>query len=153
MPLKSEKLRNIFRSVFGVCSTIIVTTAKSYSFYLHFQDFLYWRKSFTIINFITLSLHIDRYIDIHIYVYLYVWTYIHTHTHIILLVCHVPGLQCRGHSELKVFQPYLEARIPMPSSPVVLQIRLSVAPESYKCNNYPPYSWFRLYHNIIPFLL
>lgn len=153
MPLKSEKLRNIFRSVFGVCSTIIVTTAKSYSFYLHFQDFLYWRKSFTIINFITLSLHIDRYIDIHIYVYLYVWTYIHTHTHTILLVCHVPGLQCRGHSELKVFQPYLEARIPMPSSPVVLQIRLSVAPESYKCNNYPPYSWFRLYHNIIPFLL
>lgn len=153
MPLKSEKLRNIFRSVFGVCSTIIVTTAKSYSFYLHFQDFLYWRKSFTIINFITLSLRIDRYIDIHIYVYLYVWTYIHTHTHIILLVCHVPGLQCRGHSELKVFQPYLEARIPMPSSPVVLQIRLSVAPESYKCNNYPPYSWFRLYHNIIPFLL
>lgn len=153
MPLKSEKLRNIFRSVFGVCSTIIVTTAKSYSFYLHFQDFLYWRKSFTIINFITLSLHIDRYIDIHIYVYLYVWTYIHTHTHIILLVCHVPGLQCRGHSELKVFQPYLEARIPMPFSPVVLQIRLSVAPESYKCNNYPPYSWFRLYHNIIPFLL
>lgn len=153
MPLKSEKLRNIFRSVFGVSSTIIVTTAKSYSFYLHFQDFLYWRKSFTIINFITLSLHIDRYIDIHIYVYLYVWTYIHTHTHIILLVCHVPGLQCRGHSELKVFQPYLEARIPMPSSPVVLQIRLSVAPESYKCNNYPPYSWFRLYHNIIPFLL
>lgn len=153
MPLKFEKLRNIFRSVFGVCSTIIVTTAKSYSFYLHFQDFLYWRKSFTIINFITLSLHIDRYIDIHIYVYLYVWTYIHTHTHIILLVCHVPGLQCRGHSELKVFQPYLEARIPMPSSPVVLQIRLSVAPESYKCNNYPPYSWFRLYHNIIPFLL
>lgn len=153
MPLKSEKLRNIFRSVFGVCSTIIVTTAKSYSFYLHFQDFLYWRKSFTIINFITLSLHIDRYIDIHIYVYLYVWTYIHTHTHIILLVCHVPGLQCRGHSELKVFQPQLEARIPMPSSPVVLQIRLSVAPESYKCNNYPPYSWFRLYHNIIPFLL
>lgn len=153
MPLKSEKLRNIFRSVFGVCSTIIVTTAKSYSFYLHFQDFLYWRKSFTIINFITLSLHIDRYIDIHIYVYLYVCTYIYTHTHIILLVCHVPGLQCRGHSELKVFQPYLEARIPMPSSPVVLQIRLSVAPESYKCNNYPPYSWFRLYHNIIPFLL
>lgn len=153
MPLKSEKLRNIFRSVFGVCSTIIVTTAKSYSFYLHFQDFLYWRKSFTIINFITLSLHIDRYIDIHIYVYLYVWTYIHTHTHIILLVCHVTGLQYRGHSELKVFQPYLEARIPMPSSPVVLQIRLSVAPESYKCNNYPPYSWFRLYHNIIPFLL
>lgn len=153
MPLKFEKLRNIFRSVFGVCSTIIVTTAKSYSFYLHFQDFLYWRKSFTIINFITLSFHIDRYIDIHIYVYLYVWTYIHTHTHIILLVCHVPGLQCRGHSELKVFQPYLEARIPMPSSPVVLQIRLSVAPESYKCNNYPPYSWFRLYHNIIPFLL
>ena len=153
MPLKSEKLRNIFRSVFGVCSTIIVTTAKSYSFYLHFEVFLYWRKSFTIINFMTLSLHIDRYIDIHIYVYLYVWTYIHTHTHIILLVCHVPGLQCRGHSELKVFQPYLEARIPMPSSPVVLQIRLSVAPESYKCNNYPPYSWFRLYHNIIPFLL
>lgn len=153
MPLKFEKLRNIFRSVFGVCSTIIVTTAKSYSFYLHFQDFLYWRKSFTIINFITLSLHIDRYIDIHIYVYLYVCTYIYTHTHIILLVCHVPGLQCRGHSELKVFQPYLEARIPMPSSPVVLQIRLSVAPESYKCNNYPPYSWFRLYHNIIPFLL
>lgn len=82
-----------------------------------------------------------------------IYTHTHTHAHIILLVCHVPGLQCRGHSELKVFQPYLEARIPMPSSPVVLQIRLSVAPESYKCNNYPPYSWFRLYHNIIPFLL
>lgn len=79
--------------------------------------------------------------------------HIYTHTHIILLACHVTGLQYRGHSELKVFQPYLEARIPMPSSPVVLQIRLSVAPESYKCNNYPPYSWFRLYHNIIPFLL